>query len=173
MPEVLAEIRDRPTRRRLAALPCQLHLRRPRPDLLRLGESRNGLTGALRFGEAQLARLPAAWPGPTAPFPFPPFPFYLPPAVTDFSKKTGDYPSLSAADLQVLALTCQLQAETDGLGCLRWEPQDKVGPTPGMGFPPQSAPLTPQCCLPRCGSAPPRGTPRRPCISPASTCLPR
>ncbi|NXN26974.1 NOB1 protein, partial [Nycticryphes semicollaris] len=82
VPEVLAEIRDRPTRRRLAALPCQLHLRRPRPDLLRL--------------------------------------------VTDFSKKTGDYPSLSAADLQVLALTCQLQEETDGLGCLRWEPQDKV-----------------------------------------------
>ncbi|NXW30946.1 NOB1 protein, partial [Phaetusa simplex] len=82
VPEVLAEKKDRPTRRRLAALPCQLHLRRPRPDLLRL--------------------------------------------VTDFSKKTGDYPSLSAADLQVLALTCQLQAETDGLGCLRWEPQDKV-----------------------------------------------
>ncbi|XP_064016278.1 RNA-binding protein NOB1 [Pogoniulus pusillus] len=82
VPEVLAEIRDRPTRRRLAALPCELRLRRPRPDLLRL--------------------------------------------VTEFSKKTGDYPSLSAADLQVLALTCQLQDETDGLGCLRWEPQDKV-----------------------------------------------
>ncbi|KAM6250989.1 RNA-binding protein NOB1 isoform 1-T1 [Spheniscus humboldti] len=82
VPEVLAEIRDRPTRRRLAALPCELRLRRPRPDVLRL--------------------------------------------VTDFSKKTGDYPSLSAADLQVLALTCQLQAETDGPGCLRWEPQDKV-----------------------------------------------
>ncbi|XP_075571544.1 RNA-binding protein NOB1 [Pelecanus crispus] len=82
VPEVLAEIRDRPTRRRLAALPCELHLRRPRPDILRL--------------------------------------------VTDFSKKTGDYPSLSAADLQVLALTCQLQADTDGPGCLRWEPQDKV-----------------------------------------------
>ncbi|NWW64761.1 NOB1 protein, partial [Ifrita kowaldi] len=46
--------------------------------------------------------------------------------VTEFSKKTGDYPSLSAADLQVLALTCQLQAEIDGPGCLRWEPQDKV-----------------------------------------------
>ncbi|NXN01060.1 NOB1 protein, partial [Sylvia borin] len=46
--------------------------------------------------------------------------------VTEFAKKTGDYPSLSAADLQVLALTCQLQAEIDGPGCLRWEPQDKV-----------------------------------------------
>ncbi|XP_033928805.1 RNA-binding protein NOB1 [Melopsittacus undulatus] len=82
VPEVLAEIRDRRARRRLAALPCELRLRRPRPDLLRL--------------------------------------------VTEFSKKTGDYPSLSAADLQVLALTCQLQAETDGPDCLRWEPQDKV-----------------------------------------------
>ncbi|XP_066183480.1 RNA-binding protein NOB1 isoform X2 [Sylvia atricapilla] len=82
VPEVLAEIRDRPTRRRLAALPCELRVRRPRPELLRL--------------------------------------------VTEFSKKTGDYPSLSAADLQVLALTCQLQAEIDGPGCLRWEPQDKV-----------------------------------------------
>ncbi|NXH53052.1 NOB1 protein, partial [Rhabdornis inornatus] len=82
VPEVLAEIRDRPTRRRLAALPCELRVRRPRPELLRL--------------------------------------------VTEFSKKTGDYPSLSAADLQVLALTCQLQAEIDGPGCVRWEPQDKV-----------------------------------------------
>ncbi|XP_063266636.1 RNA-binding protein NOB1 [Prinia subflava] len=82
VPEVLAEIRDRPARRRLAALPCELRVRRPRPELLR--------------------------------------------HVTEFSKKTGDYPSLSAADLQVLALTCQLQAEIDGPGCLRWEPQDKV-----------------------------------------------
>ncbi|NWZ70145.1 NOB1 protein, partial [Acrocephalus arundinaceus] len=82
VPEVLAEIRDRPTRRRLAALPCELRVRRPRPELLRL--------------------------------------------VTEFSKKTGDYPSLSAADLQVLALTCELQADIDGPGCLRWEPQDKV-----------------------------------------------
>ncbi|NXC84145.1 NOB1 protein, partial [Cercotrichas coryphoeus] len=82
VPEVLAEIRDRPARRRLAALPCELRVRRPPPELLRL--------------------------------------------VTEFSKKTGDYPSLSAADLQVLALTCQLQAEIDGPGCLRWEPPDKV-----------------------------------------------
>ncbi|NWR20666.1 NOB1 protein, partial [Emberiza fucata] len=82
VPEVLAEIRDRPARRRLAALPCELRVRRPRPELLRL--------------------------------------------VTEFSKKTGDYPSLSAADLQVLALTCQLQADIDGPGCVRWEPQDKV-----------------------------------------------
>ncbi|NXS55887.1 NOB1 protein, partial [Brachypteracias leptosomus] len=82
VPEVLAEIRDRPARRRLAALPCELRLQRPRPELLR--------------------------------------------RVTEFSKKTGDYPSLSAADLQVLALTCQLQAETCGPDSICWEPPDKV-----------------------------------------------
>uniref|UniRef100_A0A8C9N0V3 Ribonuclease PIN domain-containing protein n=1 Tax=Serinus canaria TaxID=9135 RepID=A0A8C9N0V3_SERCA len=42
VPEVLAEIRDRPTRRRLAALPCELRVRRPRPELLRIGECRAG-----------------------------------------------------------------------------------------------------------------------------------
>uniref|UniRef100_A0A8B9BEH5 RNA-binding protein NOB1 n=1 Tax=Anser brachyrhynchus TaxID=132585 RepID=A0A8B9BEH5_9AVES len=82
VPEVLAEIRDRPTRRRLAALPYELRLRRPRPDFVRL--------------------------------------------VTDFAKRTGDFPSLSAADVQVLALTCQLQADTLGPGCLRLQPPDKV-----------------------------------------------
>ncbi|NXW70446.1 NOB1 protein, partial [Hirundo rustica] len=110
VPEVLAEIRDRPARRRLAALPCELRVRRPRPELLRLGECRAGPGGA--------SFPPAYRPRPTAP-PFPP-------AVTEFSKKTGDYPSLSAADLQVLALACQLQADIDGPDCVRWEPQDKV-----------------------------------------------
>ncbi|NWV27958.1 NOB1 protein, partial [Origma solitaria] len=124
VPEVLAEIRDRPTRRRLAALPCELRVRRPRPELLRL--------------------------------------------VTEFSKKTGDYPSLSAADLQVLALTCQLQAEIDGPGCLRWEPQDKVrlSSTPrhpeaplhlaGFHLPAKHKPTAkgPRQCSPSSGSAP-------------------
>uniref|UniRef100_A0A8B9NR34 RNA-binding protein NOB1 n=1 Tax=Apteryx owenii TaxID=8824 RepID=A0A8B9NR34_APTOW len=82
VPEVVAEIRDKPTRRRLAALPYELRFRRPRPDYVRL--------------------------------------------VTDFSKKTGDYPSLSATDLQVLALTYQLEAETVGPDRLRREPEDKV-----------------------------------------------
>ncbi|KAM9510174.1 RNA-binding protein NOB1-like isoform 1-T1 [Guaruba guarouba] len=57
-----------------------------------------------------------------------PPPFFFPPSlpVTDISNKTGDYPGLLATDLQVLALTCQLQAETNGPGCLCWDPQDKV-----------------------------------------------
>lgn len=43
-------------------------------------------------------------------------------AVTDFSKKTGDYPSLSATDIKVLALTYQLEKEFVGVEHLRTEP---------------------------------------------------
>lgn len=67
MPEVLAEIRDRPARRRLAALPCELRVRRPRPELLRLGECRaRPATGSFprRGGPA---RIGLVRPGPTAP----------------------------------------------------------------------------------------------------------
>lgn len=42
--------------------------------------------------------------------------------VTDFSKKTGDYPSLSAVDIKVIALTYQLEKEKCGLKQLRTEP---------------------------------------------------
>uniref|UniRef100_A0A3P9HU36 RNA-binding protein NOB1 n=1 Tax=Oryzias latipes TaxID=8090 RepID=A0A3P9HU36_ORYLA len=42
--------------------------------------------------------------------------------VTEFSKKTGDYPSLSATDIRVLALTYQLQLEHEGAEHLREEP---------------------------------------------------
>lgn len=43
--------------------------------------------------------------------------------VTEFSKKTGDYPSLSATDIQVLALTYQLEAEFVGVSHLKQEPE--------------------------------------------------
>ncbi|XP_015729762.1 RNA-binding protein NOB1 [Coturnix japonica] len=82
VPEVLAEIRDRRARRRLAALPYELQLRRPRAEYVR--------------------------------------------NVTEFAKRTGDFPSLSAADLQVLALTCQMQDEITGPGSVRLQPPDKV-----------------------------------------------
>ncbi|CAG0902153.1 unnamed protein product [Darwinula stevensoni] len=42
--------------------------------------------------------------------------------VTQFSKKTGDYPSLSATDLKVLALTLQLEKEHVGTEHIRSEP---------------------------------------------------
>lgn len=63
MPEVLAEIRDRPTRRRLAALPCELRVRRPRPELLRLGEYRGGAgTGSLTPAYRPHGPTGPAWP---------------------------------------------------------------------------------------------------------------
>ncbi|XP_066159099.1 RNA-binding protein NOB1 [Euwallacea fornicatus] len=42
--------------------------------------------------------------------------------VTDFAKKTGDYPSLSATDIKVIALTYQLEKEKNGVEHLRSEP---------------------------------------------------
>lgn len=46
--------------------------------------------------------------------------------MTEFSKKTGDYPSLSATDIKVLALTYQLELENVGSQHLREEPEVKV-----------------------------------------------
>lgn len=46
--------------------------------------------------------------------------------MTEFSKKTGDYPSLSATDIKVLALTYQLEQEHVGAGHLKTEPEKKV-----------------------------------------------
>ncbi|KAL7406076.1 hypothetical protein ABVT39_012874 [Epinephelus coioides] len=46
--------------------------------------------------------------------------------VTEFSKKTGDYPSLSATDIKVLALTYQLELEHVGSKHLKKEPEIKV-----------------------------------------------
>lgn len=46
--------------------------------------------------------------------------------VTEFSKKTGDYPSLSATDIKVLALTYQLELEKVGSDHLKKEPDIKV-----------------------------------------------
>ncbi|KAL7979665.1 hypothetical protein Chor_004823, partial [Crotalus horridus] len=80
--EVLAEIRDRAARRRLAGLPFQLLLRQPFPEHVRL--------------------------------------------VTEFSQQTGDFRSLSAADIQILALTLQLEAEHGGGRPLRTEPRPQV-----------------------------------------------
>lgn len=47
-------------------------------------------------------------------------------SVTEFSKKTGDYPSLSATDIKVLALTYQLELEHVGCQHLKKEPEVKV-----------------------------------------------
>ncbi|XP_061450525.1 RNA-binding protein NOB1 isoform X2 [Rhineura floridana] len=80
--EVVTEIRDKETRRRLAVLPYQLHFKEPFPEYVQ--------------------------------------------RVTEFSKKTGDYPSLSATDIQILALTYQLEAENVGVAHLKKEPEQKT-----------------------------------------------
>lgn len=46
--------------------------------------------------------------------------------VTEFAKQTGDYPSLSATDIKVLALTYQLETENVGTEHLKKEPEKKV-----------------------------------------------
>jgi len=43
--------------------------------------------------------------------------------VTEFSKKTGDYPSLSATDIKIMALAYQLEKEKVGTDHLKNEPQ--------------------------------------------------
>nr|CAG4651066.1 EOG090X07WR [Simocephalus serrulatus] len=45
--------------------------------------------------------------------------------VTEFSKKTGDYATLSATDIKVMALTYQLEVEANGCEHLKSEPQIK------------------------------------------------
>ncbi|OQV23509.1 putative 20S-pre-rRNA D-site endonuclease nob1 [Hypsibius exemplaris] len=67
LPEVVAEIRDRATKERLAVLPYELIFREPPPELIKM--------------------------------------------VSDFAKKTGDYASLSATDIKVIALTLLLEKE--------------------------------------------------------------
>lgn len=42
--------------------------------------------------------------------------------VVNFSKKTGDYTSLSAIDLRVMALTYMLEVQVNGTKRLRKEP---------------------------------------------------
>ncbi|KAG7332952.1 hypothetical protein KOW79_003087 [Hemibagrus wyckioides] len=54
-----------------------------------------------------------------------PFPEHLR-FVTEFAKKTGDYPSLSATDIKVLALTYQLELENCGAAHLKKEPAVQV-----------------------------------------------
>jgi len=77
--EVIAEIRDKPTRRRLELLPYGLKIKSPSDNAFKV--------------------------------------------VTEFSRKTGDYASLSATDIMVIALTYDLEVEEHGAGHLATEPK--------------------------------------------------
>ena len=52
--------------------------------------------------------------------------------MTEFSKKTGDYPSLSAVDLKLMGLVYQLEKEHVGTEHLRTQPQSKVCSSPAL-----------------------------------------
>ncbi|XP_054707464.1 RNA-binding protein NOB1-like [Uloborus diversus] len=52
--------------------------------------------------------------------------------VTEFSKKTGDFASLSATDLQIIALTYQLEKELCGTDHLNKEPTCKITGKPSF-----------------------------------------
>ena len=52
------------------------------------------------------------------------FSYYFP--VNEFTKKTGDFCVLSAADVKVLALAYEMEVETHGSDHLRTEPLQRV-----------------------------------------------
>ncbi|XP_070575800.1 LOW QUALITY PROTEIN: RNA-binding protein NOB1-like [Ptychodera flava] len=80
--DVVSEIRDAATRKRLAVLPYDLQFRQPSPESIA--------------------------------------------TVTEFAKKTGDYPSLSAVDVRVMALAYHLTKEHIGTEHLKKEPAQKA-----------------------------------------------
>ncbi|XP_006818030.2 RNA-binding protein NOB1-like [Saccoglossus kowalevskii] len=81
--DVVREIRDYETKKRLSIAPYEIIFREPPPDCVRF--------------------------------------------VTQFAKKTGDYPSLSAVDIRIMALTYQLTKEHVGLDHIKQEPVMQVG----------------------------------------------
>lgn len=143
--DVVDEIRDKPTRRSLAFLPYQLNFKEPHPEHIRHGScSPNPPSTARTFCSSSLhpdlPRFQGIWLETcrnfieTSPwshecgsrlhlFCF---------SVMEFSKRTGDYPSLSATDIKVLALTYQLELEHVGSGHLKTEPAVKVENKPSL-----------------------------------------
>jgi RNA-binding protein NOB1 len=112
--EVVAEIKDAAARMRLQALPVPVEYKEPDCDDIKQGEYAFGVFEH----ESKLRALT--------------FP------VTDFSRLTGDYPSLSATDIKVLATTLMLEKRHVGVDHIRSEPICK--PTVNFGRP-QEAPL--------------------------------
>jgi len=55
-------------------------------------------------------------------------------AVSNFAKKTGDFRSLSAVDIRVMALTLQLEKEFSGIEHIKLEPVNKIEYLKGAGI---------------------------------------
>ena len=102
--QVLAEIRDKNARERLASLPFELKVRVPSDESLCFG---------VVYHTPHLTRTHAHTT-----------------TVVNFAKKTGDFVSLSAADLRVLALAYMLEVEHNGAVNIKAEP---VTPTACCG----------------------------------------
>uniref|UniRef100_A0A1X7TP43 Ribonuclease PIN domain-containing protein n=1 Tax=Amphimedon queenslandica TaxID=400682 RepID=A0A1X7TP43_AMPQE len=87
---ILSEIKNSETRQRLQVLPYQLILREPSQEYIKhVVHTHNDVY------------LGTVWC----------IDYWKSPPETDFSKKTGDYQSLSAVDLRLIALTYQLEKE--------------------------------------------------------------
>ena len=109
--EVITEIRDSATRKRLAVLPYEVEFREPSVDSINTGKNSihyfNIININKPFSQIQMMF----------------FNLFL---VTEFSKKTGDYKSLSAVDIRVLALSYQLEKEFGSPKNIKLEPKKEV-----------------------------------------------
>ena len=99
--DVVDEIRDQNTKQRLRVLPYELKMVEPSSESLIKGCT-NRLISILYTVINFLCF-----------------------SVTEFSKKTGDYASLSATDMKVLALAYQLEVEANGVEHIKTEPTIK------------------------------------------------
>ena len=87
MREVVDEIRDKETKKRLQVLPYELKMKQPDTEDIQIGK---------QLVKCDLTN----------------FEIHL--LVTNFSKKTGDYSSLSATDIKVIALAYMLEKQVVG-----------------------------------------------------------
>lgn len=111
--DVVTEIRDKATKQRLQTLPYDLIMKEP--------DSEDLTHGKLPLKEMKKAHVFIS----------------NHPTVTNFAKKTGDYPSLSATDLKVIALAFGLEKQLVGsVDHLNSEP--KMKPTVNYYKPGQS-----------------------------------
>lgn len=96
-PEVIDEIRSSHSRQYLDQLPFEIKIEDPTESAMRAGNDDS--TRDMPYLKVTLCIL-----------------------VIEFSKKTGDFASLSMPDIKVMALTYTLEERTNGLDNIRTEP---------------------------------------------------
>lgn len=105
--DVISEVKDPQTRQRLSVLPFELKFRDPDPEAIRSGET-DILLVLWTISSDRVVSIVVL--------------------VSEFAKKTGDFASLSAVDVRLLALCRQLAVErsSDKGADLRTEPSTQV-----------------------------------------------